>query len=167
MPARISAKLARAAVALALGASLPAVRGAAPARAAAVFVEVNPSTVEAGNQVGIRASCPNNSVAATVRSDAFGEVTVKPQYGFLVVAIRVPASRPTRTYTVRLICPDGSEATTNLHVVGRTRPTRGPATGFGGTAGDGSGGLLLGGGLVALAVGVTLGLLTLRRRRTA
>jgi hypothetical protein len=164
MSARIPAKLARASAAFALAVAA-LLLGPAPAHAAAVFIEVNPSTVEAGNQVGIRASCPNNSVAATVRSDAFGQVTVKPQYGFLVVAVRVPTNRPTRTYTVQLVCPEGSTAATNLHVVGKTRPTQGPATGFGGTADDGSGALLVGGGLAALAVGAALGLLTLRRRR--
>ena len=35
---------------------------AAPARAAAVFVETNPSTVPAGDEIGLRASCDDNLV---------------------------------------------------------------------------------------------------------
>jgi hypothetical protein len=54
-----------------------------------------------------------------------------------------------------------------LHVVRAGQPTKGPATGFGGTAGGGSGGLLIGAGLLAIAGGVALGLLSLRRRRVA
>ena len=44
----------------------------APAHAAAVFVETNPSTVPAGDEIGLRASCDDNLTAATVASDAFG-----------------------------------------------------------------------------------------------
>ena len=99
---------------------------AAPAHAVEVFVEVNPSTVEAGNQIGIRASCPDNKVQAIARSDAFGQLTLAPEFGFLTAAVRIPSDRKAGTYTVRLTCPEGSEATVQLHVVDRTRPTRGP-----------------------------------------
>jgi hypothetical protein len=160
---RIPARLATIATCVLLG-----LLWAAPASAAAVFIEVNPSTVEAGNQIGIRASCKSNGVAATVRSDAFAAaVVVKPQFGFLVATVRIPADTKSMSVTVRLTCPDGSTATTPLHIVGKTRPTRGPATGFGGTAGDDPSRLLIGSGLLTLAAGVGLGVLTLRRRRTA
>lgn len=155
-----AAALAGAAVALALVT-------AAPAHAAEVFIEVNPSSVEAGNQVGIRASCPDNNASAIVRSDAFGQVTVSPQYGFLTATIRVPADRQARTYAVRLTCSDGSEAVVNLYVINKSRPTQGPATGFGGMAGSDSSTLLIGAGLAAIIVGAGLGLITLRRRRTS
>ena len=140
---------------------------AAPAHAAEIFVEVNPSTVQAGNQVGIRASCPDNNATAIVRSDAFGQINVAPQYGFLTATVRVPADRQAKTYVVRLTCSDATTATVNLHVVAKTQPTQGPATGFGGTAGGGTGTLLVGGGLVAILAGAALGLFTLRRRRSA
>jgi len=171
MPARsrTPAALARAAARTTVATLIAAVAvllAAAPAQAADVFVEVNPSTVEAGNQIGIRASCPDNKVSAIVRSDAFGQVTIVPQFGFLTAAVRIPVDRRAGTYAVRLSCPEGSQASVQLHVVNRTRPSRGPATGFGGTAGGGSGRLLVGGGLVAILAGACLGLLTLRRRRT-
>jgi hypothetical protein len=164
--ARSAAALGRAAV-LAGATVMLALVTAAPAHAAEVFIEVNPSTVEAGNQIGIRASCPDNNAAAIVRSDAFGQVTVSPQYGFLTATIRVPADREARTYAVRLTCAEGSEAVVNLYVVNKNRPTQGPATGFGGMAGRDSGTLLIGVGLAAIIVGAGLGLITLRRRRTS
>jgi len=139
--------------------------GAVPARAADVFVQVNPSTVEAGFLVGIKASCSDNSAPATVESAAFGTVTVQPQAGFLTAAATVPANTQADTFRVRLSCPDGKTATTQLIVVAADRPSRGPATGFGGTAGDGPGGLLVAGGLASTVLGVVLGLVALRRRR--
>jgi hypothetical protein len=66
-----------------------------------------------------------------------------------------------------LTCADDSTARTRLHVVSKNRPPRGPATGFGGNAGDDSPTLLIGGGLAVLAAGIGLGLFTLRRRRAA
>jgi hypothetical protein len=138
---------------------------AAPARAAATYVEVNPSTVQAGYLVGIRASCDDNTKPATVKSEAFGEVTVRPQYDVLTAAVTVPADTPPRTYTVRLTCDLLESATARLNVLEGGRPSEGPATGFGGMADDGRDGLLVSGGLVAIAVGALLGVFTLRRRR--
>ena len=40
--------------------------------AAAVYLEINPSTVPAGDQVGLRASCDDNLKSATVSSGLFG-----------------------------------------------------------------------------------------------
>lgn len=139
--------------------------GAAPARAAGVFVQVNPSTVEAGFLVGIKASCTSNTMPATVESPAFGTVTVQPQGGELTAAAMVPAQTAPGDYRVRLNCPDGKNAATSLNVVNPKRPTQGPATGFGGTSGGvDPGGLLVGGGLAATALGAVLGMVALRRR---
>lgn len=138
---------------------------AAPARAGDVFVQVNPSTVEAGFLVGIKASCPDNTMPATVESPAFGTVTVQPQKGELTAAAMVPPETRPGDYRVRLNCPDSRTAATMLSVVNPKRPTRGPATGFGGAAGgDHTGGLLVGGGLAVTALGTVLGALALRRR---
>lgn len=139
---------------------------AAPAQAAAVFVETNPSTVPAGDEIGLRASCEDNLTAATVDSEAFGSVTVSPRYGFLTATVRVPARTKADDYRVRLSCPGGQSATSQLHVIARDRPSRGPATGGGGTAGGSTAPLLLGGGLTAMAGGLLLGIMHLRRRRT-
>ena len=77
---------------LAAAAGLSLVAATGPAQAAAVFVETNPSTVRVGDEVGLRASCTDNLVAATVTSDAFGSVTVEPSFGFLTATTRVPAT---------------------------------------------------------------------------
>ena len=138
--------------------------GPGPARAADVFVQVNPSTVQAGFLTGIRASCSDNSRPATVESQAFGRVTVQPQDGALTAAALVPERTRAGTYRVKLSCPDGKSASTNLIVVAVGRPTRGPATGFGGTAGGRPGGWLVTGGVAATAVGLLLGIVALRRR---
>jgi len=133
--------------------------------AADVFVEANPSTVESGSSVSIRASCPDNTAAATVVSPAFGAVTVQPQFGFLTATATVPANRLAGDYEVRLTCPGGTSATSTLHVVNRNRPSRGPATGLGGTAGPDPSRLLIVGGLVAICLAAVLGVMATRRRR--
>lgn len=157
--------LARAAVVSALSAIVTLLVIAAPARAANVFVQVTPSTVEAGSQVSIKASCTDNTMPVTVESDAFGRVTLQPQGGQLAGAAMVPAQTRAGAYRVRVNCPDGRTAVTMLNVVNAKRPPRGPATGFGGASGgDDAGGLLVGGGVAATALGAALGMLTLRRR---
>jgi hypothetical protein len=129
-----------------------------------VFVEVNPGTAEPGDLVGIRAGCPDNSRPATVESDAFGQKIVRPQFGFLTAAVTLPDDVAAGRYRVTLRCEGGDTASTTLRVIVPTRPSRGPATGFGGTAGDHGGTLLLGAGLVLVAAGVGLGVVMLRRR---
>ena len=169
----------------ALAAFAGVVLGAAPAAPVAlaapseVFVEVNPATNETGEQVGIRASCPNNDESATVESDAFGEVTVEPRFGFLARSVKIPEKLDARSFTVKLTCPGGETATATLHVVKAapasptatrtptTGPTKGPATGFGGTAGGGAGMAVVAIGLLIVAAGIAVGLVTLGRRRVA
>ncbi|MFI5936953.1 hypothetical protein [Actinoplanes sp. NPDC051494] len=136
-----------------------------PARAAAVFVELNPSTVRAGDEIGIRASCDDNLKAGTVTTDPLGEVSVTPRYGFLTATVRVPGATRPADYKVALRCAGGEKAETTLHVVAKVEPVRGPATGGGGTAGGNTVTMLLGGGATAVAAGLLLGLVALRRRR--
>lgn len=162
---------------------------ATPARAGEnVFVEVNPSTVQAGNRVNIRASCDNdNNRQAEVTSDAFGRVVLRPNNGrsntdgpdgtsrpgntnradsgFLTGAVTVPGNTQPGDYPVDLRCRNGNTATTVLTVLNMSQPTKGPATGGGGTAGGrGTGSLLLVGGLVTAAVAAGAGLLSRRRQ---
>jgi hypothetical protein len=129
-------------------------------------VRVTPDTVQADFLVGIDASCgDDNRRSARVESAAFGTVTVRPQNGALTAAATVPADQRAGSYRVRLTCRNGRTATTTLRVVARTRPSRGPATGFGGTAGgDPWPAILIAGGLLAIAAGAWLGLITVRRR---
>jgi hypothetical protein len=136
-----------------------------PARAAAIFVETNPSTVRTGDEVSVRASCTDNLQAATVSSSPFGVVQVQPNFGFLTATTRVPATARPGDYTVTLTCPDKQKATSTLHVVARVEPAQGPATGGGGTAPGGSAPMLIGGGVAAIAAGLALAFVSLRRRR--
>ncbi|MGC4765816.1 hypothetical protein ACLQ20_23455 [Micromonospora sp. DT46] len=132
-----------------------------------VFVEVSPSTVEPGFLVGIRASCQDNSVPATVVSDAFGRVQVQPQHGTLTAAPMVRERTRPGNYRIKLECRDGETASTMLQVVKAVKPSRGPATGFGGGGGGFTGGLLLPGGLALIVTGIVLAVRSARRPRTA
>jgi hypothetical protein len=137
---------------------------AAPAQAADLFVQVTPSTVQAGGQVGIEASCNGNMLPATVESAAFGTVTVQPQNGTLTGAAMVPENTPADSYRVQLTCPDGRTTSTRLNVVSGTMPSRGPATGFGGAAGEDTEGALLTGGIAAVIAGTVVAVSAHRRR---
>jgi hypothetical protein len=161
------AQLGRCAAALMLVAG-PLVLAATPADADGALVELHPSTIQAGDTVGIRASCGDDLNPADVESEAFGKVTLEPRDDWLVAAVSVPDDTEPRGYEVELSCPNGSTATTTLFVLDMEEPTRGPATGGGGTATDtGSPGLMLTGGATAVAAGAGLGVLAIRRRRAA
>lgn len=138
-----------------------------------VHIQVDPSTVEPGLRVEIRASCGDNVNPAKVRSRAFSEVTLTPGHGggSLVSTVTVSTSVEPGEYRVRLSCANGSSAATDLIVLHMQRPTRGPDTGGGGLADDDAAGpagsrvvpaVLAGGGAAALA---TAGVLVSRRRR--
>lgn len=134
-----------------------------------IFVEVSPSTVQPGYLVGIRASCRDNSIGATVVSDAFGAVGVQPQRGVLTAAPMVRERTRPGNYRVKLECPDGETASTMLQVVKKMpspHPSRGPATGFGGTSAGMTGKLLLPGGAAFTVAGLVLAVVALRRPRT-
>ena len=136
-----------------------------PASAASVFVETTPSTARAGDEIGVRASCTENLKPATVTAAPLGTVTVSPRYGFLTTTAKLPANTRIGAYKVSLTCPDGKKATSTLHVVAKVEPSRGPATGGGGTAPGRNAPALIGGGLTAIAAGVVLAVVSLRRRR--
>jgi hypothetical protein len=133
------------------------------------YIRVSPSTVEAGYLVGIEASCPDNSKPATAESRAFAdEIVLQPQNGRLTSTATVRADADAISYRVVLDCPDTLlGGRTTLTVVTGNRPSRGPATGFGGTAGADGGTYVLAGGVAALAAGAVLAVVALRRRRTA
>lgn len=152
--------------ALAMGLSVPFVQAPAAHAAATIFLETNPSTVPAGNEVALRASCDDNLKSATVNSSLFGPVTVKPQFGFLTATVTVPARTQPGDYRLDLACPDGGKtATATLHVVAKVAPSHGPATGGGGMAPGRQAPALIGGGLVVVVAGLVLGGVALRRRR--
>ncbi|GIM90750.1 hypothetical protein [Paractinoplanes toevensis] len=135
------------------------------ARAAAIYLEINPSTVPAGDQVGLRASCDDNLKSATVSSALFGAATVTPQYGLLTATVRIPSGTRPGDYKVDLRCPDGKTASATLHVVAKVEPARGPATGGGGMAPGRSAPMLIGSGLAVIGAGLALWVVALRRRR--
>ncbi|MET8092720.1 hypothetical protein [Micromonospora sp. NPDC005220] len=135
-----------------------------------IFVEVSPSTVQPGYLVGIRASCRDNSAGATVVSDAFGAVGVQPQGGVLTAAPMVRERTRPGNYRVKLECRDGETASTMLQVVKKVpspQPSRGPATGFGGSSGGMAGKLLVPGGAALTIAGLIIAVLALRRPRAA
>jgi hypothetical protein len=149
------------------------------ADAAGVWIEVTPETVDAGSFVALRADCGDNSVPATVTSEAFGTVTVKPFVNMLTAEVDVPAGTKEGGYDVNLACRSGSTATASLWVgsndvaveAGPTaEPTMGPHTGGGFLANRGRSGLtgpeiwLIGGAGALIAAGA-LGAITVRRRR--
>ncbi|WFE21589.1 hypothetical protein O7621_27815 [Solwaraspora sp. WMMD937] len=142
---------------------------ASPAYAGSTYVEADPSTVNAGGRVTIRASCgDDNTSQATVESDAFGRVIVMPDQDVLTGQVTVPGSKRPGRYPVDLQCQNGNTATTTLTVTGTAHPTRGPDAGGGGTASAsaGSGGsALLVGGIAAIGLGAGIGLFAMRRRR--
>ncbi|MDG4764569.1 hypothetical protein O7632_10710 [Solwaraspora sp. WMMD406] len=156
------------AAALLLGAGTVAI-GSTPAHAGSTYVEADPSTVQAGGRVTIRASCgDDNSSQATVESDAFGRVIVTPEQGVLTGAVTVPGSKRPGRYPVDLQCQNGNTATNTLTVTGTAHPTRGPDAGGGGTASAGTGvggSAFLVGGIAAVGLGAGIGLMALRRRR--
>ncbi|WP_018214874.1 hypothetical protein [Salinispora vitiensis] len=132
-----------------------------------VFVEVSPSTVKAGYLVWIRASCRDNSIPANVWSDAFGRVQVKPDNGLLTATAMVRERTLPGSYRVKLECRDGETASTMLQVVKSVTSSRGPATGFGGSASNFSAELLLPVGVGLTVVGLVVWLVSLRRLRGA
>ncbi|MFG1870813.1 hypothetical protein [Micromonospora arborensis] len=143
----------------------------APARAGEnVFVEVMPNSAQAGSRVSIKASCDNdnNNRKSNVHSDAFGHVMLKPDKGFLTAQVTIPADKPAGDYPVDLRCDNGQTASTTLTVLNMATPSKGPATGGGGTAsGRGTGSLLVLGGVALVATAVALGMAGGRRRTGA
>jgi hypothetical protein len=155
----------------------PAATPAAPDRASVAtaattgtnqntFVEVTPNTVQAGGRVSIRASCDNgNTNQATVESDAFGRVVLRPDNGFLTGSVTIAGDKAPGSYGVTLRCQNGNTATTTLTVVNMSKPSQGPATGGGGTAGGAMSPYALASGIAVVAVVGGLWLLGMRRSR--
>ncbi|WCN84751.1 hypothetical protein [Micromonospora sp. LH3U1] len=143
----------------------------APARAGEnVFVEVTPNSAQAGSRVSIKASCDNdnNNRQSSVHSDAFGNVTLRPDKGFLTAQVTIPRDKQAGDYPVDLRCENGQTASTTLTVLNMASPSKGPATGGGGTAGGrGTGSLLVLGGVALVATAIALGMAGGRRRTGA
>ncbi|KOX10962.1 MULTISPECIES: hypothetical protein [Micromonospora] len=142
----------------------------APARAGEnTFIEVTPNSVQAGSRVSIKASCDNNNDRqANVHSDAFGHVMLRPDNGFLKGEVTVPANKQPGDYPVDLKCQNNQTASTMLTVLNMASPSKGPATGGGGTAGGrGTGSMLVLGGVAVVGVAVALGMAGSRRRTGA
>ena len=129
------------------------------------FVEANPSTVRAGDEITLRASCIENLANGTVTGSPSGTVTVKPDHGFLTAKTVVPDTTDVGDYQLRLTCPDNKTTATGvLHVVARVEPAQGPATGGGGTAPGRNAPLLIGAGAAALVLGLVLAAASFLRR---
>jgi hypothetical protein len=155
----------------------------AAANSAGVWVTVSPATVDAGSQVSIKANCGDNLNPATVKSTAFGEVTLQPAAppaDVLIAQVTVPPDTPKATYDVRLSCSTGSNASTTLTVLNSVtvtpratytgHATLGPNTG-GGFLAHGSGPanrspfVWLGIGLILLVAAAAMTIRTRARHR--
>ncbi|MDG4820303.1 hypothetical protein O7635_00255 [Asanoa sp. WMMD1127] len=132
------------------------------------WIEVSPSTVQAGEQVSIKASCKDRVDEAKAHSKAFGEVMLVPQWDALVGEATVPWGTREGDYEVTLTCVKSGKAETKLRVIAHSRPSHGPHTGGGGLAGSGGDGTVaLVGGLGTVAAGAGLAVALRRRRRPA
>lgn len=137
---------------------------------AAAILLVAPSTVNAGDQVQLRATCGDNTNPAFVTSRAFGSVTLVPQDGALRTTVTVPSTTRSGTYPVDLSCATGQTAETTLTVVGAAptpNPNLGPNTGGGGMSNMLHGRLTLYGGLAVIVLGLAIALLGSARRGIA
>jgi hypothetical protein len=130
--------------------------GSPPAHAAGnASIDVTPNTAEPGTRVNLRADCGDgNNRQASAQSDAFGRVVLRPDNGALTGAVSIPGNKPPGTYQVTLTCQNGNTGNTSLVVVNMTKPSQGPATGGGGTAGGMAGPLVIAGGAAIVAIGV-------------
>lgn len=144
-----------------------------PARADGEYLRVTPSTIQAGFQIEIEGFCGDNVNPATVRSEAFGVVTITPvpdqknPNRFLHRGTAtIPTDKSPRAYPVTMTCPSLQSATTILHVVNFGVPPHGPKTGGGALAGNAlpTNGFTLA-GVGAIALGSVL-LLRRKKRRT-
>ena len=143
-----------------------------PAQADGEYLKVTPSTIQAGFQIEIEGFCGDNVNPATVKSDAFGVVTItpvpdskNPNRFIHRGTATIPTDKAPKAYPVTMTCPSQQSATTTLHVVNYSVPSHGPKTG-GGALAENS---LPTNGFTLAGVGaITLGsLLLLWRRRKA
>ncbi|WP_117208469.1 hypothetical protein [Allorhizocola rhizosphaerae] len=157
---------------LTLSAALAVIAAPSAAHADGEYIRITPSTIQAGFQIEIEAFCGDNVNPATVKSEAFGVVTITPQQdprsGKFVHrgTATIPQDKHARAYPVTMTCPSNQSATTTLHVVNFNVPSRGPRTGGGALASDNGGhsGLIVA-GAGSLAAGAFLLVLARRRRQ--
>jgi hypothetical protein len=163
---RFVARAISVAVAVAALSGAPMLPGVAAAQPGSTFVEVTPNTAQPGERVNIRASCDGSSArqSATVQSDAFGRVVLRPDNGFLTGSAAISDRKPPGSYGVTLQCTNNFTSTTTITVVNMSKPSQGPATGGGGTAGSGISPVILAAGIAAIAIGASIGLFGMRRR---
>jgi hypothetical protein len=98
-----------------------------------ISVQANPTTVNAGSSVQLTANCGQNVSSATVSSTAFGSQTLQAKSGSLSTTVVVLSSTPSGKFGVRVQCPNGSQATTDITVVSvnPSASQQGPNTGGG------------------------------------
>lgn len=164
-------------LALGIVAALGGVQVAGAQYSEAPTVEIDDTTVEAGDELGVTGSnCPPGStVTLTIDGEVVGTTTAGDD-GTFATDVTVPAGLTPGTYTLTAEC-DGQTATTQFDVVAAGGGGGDPGGG-GGTGGGGTGGgalartgtdldlpVQIGVALVALG-GVAMALSSGRRRRT-
>jgi hypothetical protein len=140
----------------------------------AIFVTVSPNPARAGFGIQLAGNCGPNVTSAKVSSAAFpSPVTLTPRSGVLRTFSVVPSRTPPRSYPVVMRCPNGETASTSLVVAqGSSNSTAaamttanqaGPQTGSGGSRDPNHSALVVGAGIILVAV--LLAWWTYRRRR--
>jgi hypothetical protein len=151
--------------------SLLALAACVPANASGTSVLIlSPSSIRAGFQIEVNATCVDNLNSAVVTSRAFGSITLQPDHGLLMAEVTIPANTVSGTYTVNLACASGGRSTSQLTVLNGAHPNphHGPDTGGGEMGSMTAAHLALAGGLGTIVVGIGIWIaMALRRRAPA
>ncbi len=156
--------------------SLLALAACVPANASGTSVLVlSPSSIRAGFQIEVDATCVDNLNSATVTSTVFGKLTLTPNHGLLMADVTIPLDTVSGTYTVFLSCASGGNSSAKLTVLNGARPNpnpnpnqnHGPDTGGGEMGSTSPAHLALFGGLGTIVAGLGIWLVMALRRRSS
>ena len=149
--------------------ALMALAACVPANASGASVLVlSPSSIRAGFQIEVSATCVDNLNSATVSSRAFGSITLVPDHGLLMTEVTIPSNTVSGTYTVSLSCASGGRSSSQLTVLNGAHPNphHGPDTGGGEMGSMSAAHLVLLGGIGTIAAGIGIWFVMALRRRT-
>lgn len=149
--------------------SLLALAACIPANASGASVLIlSPSSIRAGFQIEVQATCVDNLNSAVVSSRVFGSITLLPDHGLLMAEVTIPSNTVSGTYTVSLVCASGGRSSSQLTVLNGAHPNphHGPDTGGGQMGSMSAAHLALAGGIGAIVAGLGIWLLVAFRRST-
>src|ERR1700709_2209850 len=103
--------------------SVLALAACVPANASGITVlSLSPSSIRAGFQIEINATCLDNLNTATVSSRAFGRLTLVPDHGLLMTEVTIPSDTVPGPYSVNLSCASGGHSSAELTVLNGSHP---------------------------------------------